>query len=104
MPAAEEKGVAESGKKKLQAVSPIHSGMSEEVQINTGERIGLGSKTYELMTVEMSSERFYGFSADTRPLGQRFGSLYAKEVPFPFHRQNGQGFKREEEVDYDKLK
>ncbi len=97
-------GVAESGKKKLQVVSPFHPGMSEEVQINTGELIGLGSKEYELLTIEKPSEKFFGFSADTRPLGQRFASLYAKEVPFPRERYDGQGFKRAEEVDYEKLK
>jgi uncharacterized Fe-S center protein len=101
---AEDRGVTDSGRKKLEIVSPVFPEMSEEVQINTGELIGLGSKEYELLTVETPSDKFFGFSADTRPLGQRFASLYAKEVPFPFDRYNGQGFKRAEEVDYNKLK
>jgi hypothetical protein len=102
--AAEDRGVAEPGKKKLEKVSPVHSGMSEEAQINTGASIGLGSKAYELLTIETPPEKFFGFSADTRPLGQRFANLYAKEAPFPRDRYDGQGFKREQEADYEKLK
>lgn len=102
--AAEDRGVAGAGQKKLQIVSPIHSGMSEEVQINAGDTIGLGSKKYELLQIEMPPQAFSGFPADTRPLGKRFEKLYAKEVPFPYERHNGQGFKREEEIDYQKLK
>lgn len=101
---AEDGGVIESGKKKLETVSPVYPGMSEEVQVNTGALIGLGSKEYELLTVETPPEKFFGFSADTRPLRQRFASLYRKETPFPADRHGGQGFKREESVDYDKLK
>jgi len=102
--AAEDRGVAESGKKKLETVSPVYQGMSEEVQINTGALIGLGSKEYELMSVKTPSEKFFGFPADTRPLGQRFASRYEKEIPFPRDRHGGHGFKRKEDVDYDKLK
>jgi len=78
--------------------------MSEEAQINTGELIGWGSKEYELLTIETPPEKFFGFPADTRPLRQRFASLYAKEVPFPRDRYEGQGFKRAEEADYEKVK
>ena len=101
---AEDCGVAEPGKKKLETVSPVHAGMSEEAQINTGVLIGLGSKEYELLTIETPPTEFFGFSADTRPLGQRFANLYAKETPFPRDRYDGKGFKREDEVDYEKLK
>jgi uncharacterized Fe-S center protein len=101
---AEERGVAESGKRKLETVSPVYPGMSEETQINTGERIGLGSKAYELITVEIPADKFHGFSGDTRPLGHRFASLYAKEAPFPRERYDGQGFKRAGNIDYDTLK
>lgn len=102
--AAEDRGVAASGKKKLEIVSPIHGGMSEEVQINTGVLIGLGSREYELLTIATPLEKFYGFSADTRPLRERFHNLYEKETPFPLDRFDGHGFKREAEIDYEKLK
>ena len=101
---AEDRGVADPGTKKFEVVSPVHSGMSEEAQINTGVLIGLGSKEYELVTVETPAEKFFGFSADTRPLGKRFANLYAKAVPFPRERYDGHGFKREDDVDYEKLK
>jgi len=101
---AEDRGVAAPGTKKFETVSPVYPGMSEEVQINTGELIGLGSRKYELIPIEVPAGKFYGFSADTRPLGRRFANLYAKETPFPGNRNDGHGFKRAGEVDYDKLK
>lgn len=101
---AEDAGVADPGMKKLEVASPIHGGMSEEAQINTAELIGLGSKEYELRAIETPPEKFFGFPADTRPLRQRFASLYEKEVPFPIDKYEGQGFKRVEEVDYEKVK
>jgi uncharacterized Fe-S center protein len=101
---AEDRGVAAPGAKKLEAVSPVYPGMSEESQIKTGELIGLGSREYELVTIDGASGKFFDFPADTRPLGQRFANLYAKETPFPGGRYGGQGFKRAEEADYDKLK
>jgi uncharacterized Fe-S center protein len=101
--AADDRGVADSGRKKLETTSPIYSGMSEEVQLNTGQQIGLGSKEYELVMIEASPEKFFGFSADTRPLRQRFASLYAKDVPFPRDRYEGRGFNRAEAVDYESL-
>lgn len=101
---AEDRGVADPGQKKLQVVAPIAQGMSEEAQINTGELIGLGTTEYELVKIEGPPKKFHGFSADTRPLKQRFGKLYEKEVPFPRERFDGHGFNRVEEVDYDKLR
>jgi hypothetical protein len=90
--------------KKLETAAAIMPGMSEEAQINTGELIGLGSKEYELVKVTPSLEKFYGFSEDTRPVGVRFRNLYAKEDPFPRDRYDGHGFKRADEVDYQKVK
>jgi len=101
---AEDIGVADPGAKKFETASSILPDMSEEAQINTGELIGLGSKEYELVTVKPSMEKFFGFSEDTRPLETRFSKLHAKESPFPADRFDGQGFKRAEEVDYDKVK
>lgn len=101
---AEDMGVADPGTKKFETAASMMPGMSEEAQVNTGELIGLGSKEYELVAVKASRENFYGFSEDTRPLGTRFGKLRAKESPFPIDRHNGQGFKRAEEVDYEKVK
>jgi uncharacterized Fe-S center protein len=101
---AEDIGVADPGVKKLETAAAIMPGMSEEAQINTGELIGLGSKEYELVKVTPSLEKFYGFSEDTRPVGVRFRNLYAKEDPFPRDRYDGHGFKRADEVDYQKVK
>jgi len=101
---AEDIGVADPGVKKFETAASILPGMSEEAQINTGELIGLGSKDYELVMVKPSLEKFYGFSEDTRPIGERFGSLYEKEDPFPRDRYDGQGFKRADDVDYEKVK
>lgn len=101
---AEDIGVADPGVKKLETAAAIMPGMSEEAQINTGELIGLGSKEYELVKVTPSLEKFYGFSEDTRPVGVRFRNLYEKEDPFPRDRYDGHGFKRADEVDYQKVK
>jgi uncharacterized Fe-S center protein len=102
--AAEDCGVTEPGTKKLEKVAPIHPGMSEEAQLNTGALIELGNMEYELVRVEIRPDKFHGFTGDTRPLRERHASLYAKETPFPKDRCGGHGFKREEEVDYEKLR
>jgi uncharacterized Fe-S center protein len=101
---AEDKGVEAPGTRKFEAVSPIHPGMSAEVQIHTGEKIGLGSAEYELIQVEVPKDKYRGFTGDTRPLGKRFASLYAKETPFPRERFEGKGFNRVDESDYEQLK
>ncbi|MBL7211003.1 MAG: DUF362 domain-containing protein [Desulfobacteraceae bacterium] len=101
---AEDIGVADPGVKKLETAAAIMPGMSEEAQINTGELIGLGSKEYELVKVTPSLEKFYGFTEDTRSIGPRFKNLYEKEDPFPRDRYDGQGFKRADDVDYEKVK
>jgi hypothetical protein len=101
---AEDIGVADPGVKKLETAAAIMPSMSEEAQINTGELIGLGSKEYEIVKVTPSLEKFYGFADDTRSIGPRFRNLYAKEDPFPRDRYDGHGFKRADEVDYQKVK
>jgi uncharacterized Fe-S center protein len=100
----EDHGVAGEGVKKLETAAALLPGMSEEAQINTGVLNGLGNKEYELIKVKPSSKKFFGFSDDTRPVGQRFPSLYSVEDPFPRDRMDGKGFKREENIDFEKVK
>ncbi len=102
--AAEDHDVAGSGAKKFENAAALIHGLSEQAQINTGAIIGLGSKEYELIKVKPSATKYYGFTEDTRPGGARFKKLFSKEDPFPRDRFNGQGFKREEKIDFEKIR
>lgn len=101
--AAEEHNVAGAGAKKFENAAALLQGLNEEVQVNTAVLIGLGSREYELVKVKPSS-KYYGFADDTRPAGTRFLSLFRKDDPFPRDRFNGQGFRREERVDFDRVR
>ena len=102
--AAEDYGADEPGSKKFTAASATHfDGLSEEIQVETGVIIGLGSKEYEMIDVEPTGDANYWQFPDDRPLRKRFGPLYAKENPFPADRHEGQGFLREGEVDLDRV-
>jgi hypothetical protein len=79
------------------------AGLSEEVQINTGEIIGLGSKQYELVEVAEKKMQDFAFSPDPRPVGIRLRRLFAKLQPFPYDRYEGTGFLRKKEVDLERV-
>ena len=101
--AAEEMGVLDCGKRKFEACSPLMSGFSEEIQLNTGEIIGLGTRQYELVPVAEKKMEDFAFSPDPRPVGIRLRHLFAKLQPFPYDRYEGKGFLREEEVDLERV-
>jgi len=100
---AEEKEVLDPGNRRFELCSPMLAGLSEEIQINTGEIIGLGSRQYELVKVAEKSLEEFAFPPDPRPAGLRFRDKFAKFSPFPYERYDGKGFLREEEVDLERV-
>ena len=100
---AEEMEVLESGHRKFEMCSALLSGLSEEIQINTGEIIGLGTRDYELVNVPEKAMTDFVFPPDPRPVGVRLKEKFAKIPPFPYDRHNGRGFLREEEVDLERV-
>lgn len=100
---AAEKGVLASGERKFEACSSRAPGVSEEIQLVTGEIIGLGSRQYDLVEVAQGHAEDFAFSPDSRPVGVRFRDKFAKFSPFPYDRHDGKGFLREDEVDLDRV-
>jgi len=100
---AEEKNALECGSRKFAACSAGMPGLSEEIQLNVGEMIGLGSRSYQLIPVAEKTTQEVAFPPDPRPAGVRFQHLYAKLHPYPYERYEGKGFKREDEVDLKKV-
>ena len=100
--AAEDFDVLEAGSHKFTHASSFIPELGEEVQINTGEKIGLGTKEYELVEVEPGpSVEPYVYNVDPRMVGARYRALYRREDPFPAELHAGQGFARLERVDLD---
>jgi uncharacterized Fe-S center protein len=100
---SEEMDVLDSGKRKFDACSPMLAGVGEEIQINTGEIIGLGSRQYELVSVPEKAMIDFVFPPDQRMVGTRFRRLTTKLQPFPYDRYEGKGFLREDEVDLERV-
>jgi len=100
---AAEKGVQAAGERKFEACSSRAPGVSEEIQLVTGEIIGLGSRQYDLVEVAQGNPEDFAFSPDSRPVGLRFRDKFAKFSPFPYDRYDGKGFLREDEVDLDRI-
>jgi len=100
---AEEMDVLDSGKHKFESCSPLLAGLSEEIQHNTGEIIGLGTRHYELVPVEEKELEDFTFSPDPRPAGIRLRHLFNKFRIFPYDRYEGKGFLREEEIDLERV-
>ncbi len=100
---AEEMEVLDAGKRKFEACSPLMSGLSEEIQLNTGEIIGLGTRQYELVPVAEKKMEDFAFSPDPRPAGICLRRQFAKLQPFPYDRYDGKGFLREEEIDLERV-
>lgn len=96
---AAEKGVLDAGERKFEACSSRAPGVSEEIQLVTGEIIGLGSRQYDLVEVVQGKPEDFAFSPDSRPVGLRFRDKFAKFSPFPYNRYDGKGFLREDDVD-----
>lgn len=100
---AEEMDVTECGTRKFESCSPLLSGLCEETQINTGAIIGLGSKDYELVDVPEKTMEEVAFAPDPRPTATRLKGAFAKFQVFPYDLHGGQGFKREAEVDLERV-
>ncbi len=103
---AEDWGVHGPGDHKFAKASAImpDAGVTEEIQLNTGVEIGLGTMDYELIDVPGSGNaQEYSFSFDRRPAGERFARMYAKENPFPKEHHDGRGFDRKPKVDLEKV-
>jgi uncharacterized Fe-S center protein len=100
---AEEMEVLDPGKRKFEACSPVLTGLSEETQLNTGEKIGLGSTKYELVEVAEKTVEDFAFPPDPRPVGVRFRDSFARLKLFPYDHYEGKGYLREEEVDLESV-
>jgi len=100
---AEEMEVLDAGKRKFESCCPLMGGLGEETQLNTGEIIGLGTRQYELVSVDEKKMEDFAFSHDPRPAGVRLRRLFAKFKPFPYDRCEGKGFLREEEIDLERV-
>ena len=100
---AAETEVLDSGKRKFESCAPLIPGLNEEIQLTTGEIIGLGTRQYELVEVAKGKPEQYAFPPDSRPVGIRFRDKFTKIPTFPLDRNDGKGFLREEEVDLDRV-
>jgi uncharacterized Fe-S center protein len=102
---SEDLELMEPGTKRMALVSGRASAVSEEIQINTGVRIGLGSRDYELIDIDPIEPERLRFPPDPRPTGTRFGRIQQGPMgSFPFDREGGRGFARKDEVDFSELR
>jgi uncharacterized protein len=101
---AEDFDVLKPGDRKFATASATLSDMSEEIQLNTGELIGLGSKAYNLVTCKPKAPVNFYYPPDPRQVGIRFAGNFAIENPFPKDKFNGNGFNRVKEVDFSKVR
>lgn len=100
---AADKGALAAGTRKFEACSSRAPGISEEIQLATGEINGLGTRHYELVEVAEGKPEDFAFGPDPRPVGVRFRGKFAKIPPFPADRHDGRGFLRKDEVDLDRV-
>ncbi|MBC7237790.1 MAG: hypothetical protein H5T69_18260 [Chloroflexi bacterium] len=90
------------GDHKFSAASAVHyEGISEEIQLRTGALNGLGSLEYELVTVPPLADAGLYRYPDARPNRRKYGTIFAKEDPFPGALYEGHAYKRVDEVDLD---
>jgi len=92
------KGVMDPGIPKFTACGSF-LGVSEEIQPNVGQKIGLGTRKFELVEVEPSEDPT-PFLCTPMPAGIKLGKLFAKKGDvFP-----PGGFKRLDEVDLEDMR
>jgi uncharacterized Fe-S center protein len=92
------KGVMDPGMPKFTACGSF-LGVSEEIQPNVGQKIGLGERSFELIEVEPAADPA-PFLCTTVPAGAKLGYVFSKKGDvFP-----PGGFKREEEVDLEDMR
>jgi len=95
--AAEDKGVMEPGMRKLTACGSV-VGVDEMIQPNVAEKIGLGTKEYELVHVPQP-ESVLPFLPSPIPVGMKLRPLYGLQHVLP----EG-GFKRKDEVNLEEVR
>ncbi len=95
---ASEKG-AGTGTRKFETCASKSPTVSEELQLVTGEILGLGTRQYELVEVPEGKAADFAFAPDPRPVGARLRAKFAKFPPFPPERENGGHYRREDQVD-----
>nr|MDO8082775.1 DUF362 domain-containing protein [Candidatus Freyarchaeota archaeon] len=95
--AAEQKFVASAGVPKFSAAGSFQ-GISEDIQCNVGQEIGLGSKGYELKTIEPMTSALSTF-LHQQTAGSVLKKFYRKIHPVP-----EEGFKRVEQPDLQKVR
>ena len=69
----------------------------------TGSINGLGSLEYEMVTVEPVADQTLWQFPDHRTMRAKFGPIYARDDPFPRERYAGHGYRREDQVDLDRV-
>lgn len=95
---AHERGVIHGGMPKF-STAASGAGGSEEIQINVGAKIGLGSKAYDLVEVQPGERNEFLFEFDKRPAGIRLANQFRKEPVYP-----KEGYKRVPEVDFEEVR
>lgn len=102
---SEDLDLMEPGTTRMAAVAGRAQAVSEELQINTGVRIGLGRRDYELIEIDPIDRGRLRFPPDPRPVGTRFGRFqYGPLGSFPLDRLGGKGFSRKDAVDLSELR
>jgi hypothetical protein len=92
------KGTMDPGMPKFSACGSF-LGVSEEIQPNVGQKIGMGTRDYELIEVPEADDDT-PFLCTTVPAGAKLGPVFAKKGDiYP----EG-GFKRAEEVDLEDVR
>jgi hypothetical protein len=105
--AAEDMGVLESGTHKFEVCAPLLAGLTEDIQVNTGEIIGMGTRNYEIVKVAEKAQTDFIFPPDPRPIGLRMKEKFTKFL-FPYdnyfiERRDGKNFQRKESVDLERV-
>ncbi len=100
---AADKGALPAGTHKFETCASRSPQVSEEIQLATGEIIGLGTRQYELVEVPVGKPTTFAFDPDPRPIGVRLRKTFAKMPPFPRDRHEGRGFLRKDEVDLERI-
>jgi uncharacterized protein len=100
---AETRHALECDMHKIEACAPSVPGMIEDIQVNTGEIIGMGTRNYQLINVPEKKTGEFLFPPDPRPIGLRFRDKFSKlVVPYDSFYE-GRNFLREEKVDLEKV-
>jgi hypothetical protein len=94
---AEDKGVMEPGERKLTSCGSFVA-VDEMIQPNTAEKIGMGTKEYELIEVPQPEDPL-PFLPSIVPAGMTLRKYYAVQHVLP----KG-GFKREDEVNLEEVR